>query len=165
MRRHLIGAVAALVLLAAGVTVHAAIPGSDGAIHACYVAGGGQIRVIDADHESCRPGEVPIQWTVAPSCPADTIQVVGVCIETTTRGFAKHRDAELDCAQNGRRLPTNGELTTFSQVPGMFVSGEFTDAVLNYSPAYYLTISGQLGLNGYAGSEARVSYRCVAERQ
>ena len=42
----------AMVVLAVGVT-YASIPGSDGAIHGCYAAGG-QLRVIDTDAgQSC----------------------------------------------------------------------------------------------------------------
>jgi len=46
--------------IAAGVA-YAAIPDEGGVLHACY-AKHGQLRLIDAGVENCRPGETPIWW-------------------------------------------------------------------------------------------------------
>ena len=63
-RRDLInvaaGAVAATAL-AGGIAV-AAIPSAGGVIHGCYQKNEGQLRVLDADTDSCRPSELPISW-------------------------------------------------------------------------------------------------------
>jgi hypothetical protein len=58
------GAIAALSMVI-GLTAPAAfgaIP-ENGVISACYAASNGNMRIIDATVSSCRPSEVPIQWS------------------------------------------------------------------------------------------------------
>jgi hypothetical protein len=74
MKRLIIGS-SALVVLALSAEVYAAVAGSDGKIHGCYVPPAGTIHVIDFDAGArCRPGEAPLEWPVASStgqtCPA-----------------------------------------------------------------------------------------------
>jgi hypothetical protein len=52
-------AIAALILAAGGLAV-AAIPGSDGTIHACYKKSGGSLRVVKGTQ--CRGDERPLTW-------------------------------------------------------------------------------------------------------
>src|SRR4051794_16460270 len=53
-------AIAALILAAGGLAV-AAIPGSDGSIHACYKKQGGDLRVVKGT--KCKDGERPLAWS------------------------------------------------------------------------------------------------------
>jgi hypothetical protein len=52
------------------------------------------------------------------SCPAGTIFHEGVCIERAERGPAPYNTANLDCLDEGGRLPTVAELQTFRNRPG-----------------------------------------------
>ena len=49
-------------LVAAGGVGHAQIPASDGAIHACYHAKKGRLRVVEAS-AACRKSERPLTWS------------------------------------------------------------------------------------------------------
>jgi hypothetical protein len=49
-------------LMAAGGVGHAQIPASDGAIHACYHAKKGRLRVVEAT-AACRKSERPLTWS------------------------------------------------------------------------------------------------------
>ena len=153
----------AMVVLAVGVT-YASIPGSDGAIHGCY-APGGQLRVIDTDAgQSCHPAEKAIQWAaVAPGCPAGTLPLLSVCIETTARAADFHFLAKLDCADERRRLPQPGELLAFREVDGITLSGsgEWTgDLADTGEPFRYVAISD--GGDGVEDVNHTLAYRCVA---
>jgi hypothetical protein len=102
-----------LALLGSAPRSDASIPGADGQIHACYQVNNGQVRVIDTDAgQSCRPSELAIQWRVAATlgCPVGTVLVINVCVETAARAAAPHFDAAPDCADEGKRLPSPGEL-------------------------------------------------------
>jgi hypothetical protein len=46
-------------------------------------------------------------------CPAGTVFHEGACIQTIKRSFANVSDAYTDCVDEGKRLPTYSELTTF----------------------------------------------------
>jgi hypothetical protein len=52
------------------------------------------------------------------SCPAGTLFHEGVCIERAERGPATYNTANLDCLDEGGRLPTVAELQTFRNRPG-----------------------------------------------
>ena len=54
--------VAAAGALAVSATALASIPGSDGAIHACYTKSGGALRVVDLDKDACGPKETLLGW-------------------------------------------------------------------------------------------------------
>lgn len=50
------------VLAVAGGVAYANIPDSNGVIHGCMHGNSGQLRVIDADSDSCRHHESPLDW-------------------------------------------------------------------------------------------------------
>jgi Collagen triple helix repeat (20 copies) len=63
--RHSLIAAAAAVLVAGGGIATAAIPDSDGVIHACYDAISGQVRIVDPETGSpkaCGKNEIAIDW-------------------------------------------------------------------------------------------------------
>jgi len=60
-RRFVLLAVGALAL--AGGLAYAAIPDSNGTIHACLLNNGEQVRIIDPSQQQCRPNETPISWS------------------------------------------------------------------------------------------------------
>jgi hypothetical protein len=150
-----------VLLLAAGVT-YASIPGSDGAIHACYLPGG-QLRLIDADaNQSCRPGETAIQWpAVSQGCPAGTLPFLGVCIEIAARSPDFHFFAALDCADELRRLPSPGELKAFREVDGITLSVEWTDDLADAAEPFRFVVVSESG-DGVATVDEEHVYRCVA---
>ena len=115
-----------------GAAVYATVPGADGQIHGCHQVNNGQLRVIDTDAgQTCRPAELAIQWRAGTTmaCPIGTAPVVNVCIEVEARSFANLPDAAGDCADEGRRLPSGGELMTFRVQPGITLAPtpEWTD--------------------------------------
>jgi hypothetical protein len=59
----LAGAIALSVALGGGAIAYASIPDSGGVIHGCYQMNVGNLRVIDSATESCRPSEVPLNWS------------------------------------------------------------------------------------------------------
>ena len=64
-------------------------------------------------------------------CPGGTRYYEGACIETAARGggaAAGFGNARQDCLEDGRRLPTLGELENFRLEPGITLSsaGEWT---------------------------------------
>jgi hypothetical protein len=63
-RRDLLGAAAGAVIatVLAGGVAWAAIPSQGGTINGCYQKVEGQLRVIDARSDTCRPSELPIAW-------------------------------------------------------------------------------------------------------
>jgi hypothetical protein len=61
-RRGAILAAAVLTVVAVGGAAVASIPGGGGVIHGCYAAKDGQLRVIDADKNTCPKGELAISW-------------------------------------------------------------------------------------------------------
>jgi len=54
--------VAGLLCLVTGGAAYAGLSGAGGAINGCYQKNNGQLRVIDAASDSCRPSETPITW-------------------------------------------------------------------------------------------------------
>lgn len=65
MRKRTLVFAAAGALLATAIVgglALAAIPGAGGVINGCYQKNEGQLRVIDAATDSCRPSEVPLSW-------------------------------------------------------------------------------------------------------
>jgi hypothetical protein len=154
----------AMVLAAVGVA-YATIPGSDSAIHACYMSGG-QLRVIDSDAgQSCRPGEAAIQWRAAVSlgCPPRTLPFIGVCLETASRTPTDHAHATLDCADEGMRLPSPGELIGFRDVDGitLALAGEWTDDLGLAAVEFRYVVVAKSG-DGVLDESNVIGYRCVA---
>jgi hypothetical protein len=117
-------------------------PGRDGTIKACYQKKGrdkGQLRVIERG-KRCRRSERGLRWSQrgrrgqqgsqgiqgergpqgpagepapVPSCPAGATLVAAVCVETQIRPEDKtYANAETECLDASRRLPTVAELQT-----------------------------------------------------
>jgi hypothetical protein len=126
--RHLAFAVG-LVLLVCGGVAYATIPDSGGMINGCYIKANGALRLIDTEAgQACTRAEIPIAWTKsAPTltCPEGTTAITGVCIESAVPSgrAGGHKDAVSDCADEGKRLPSIGELTAFARLPGVDLSG------------------------------------------
>jgi hypothetical protein len=165
----LIGLVTLAVVFAA--VVYASIPSADGAIHGCYQANGGQLRIVDADKEKgCRMGEVAIQWpaAAAPSCPAGTLRFVGVCIETAARPADDYVHATVDCADEAKRLPLPGELLGFRSIDGITLDsgGEWTNdlADTDAAPHFLYAVVGD-AIEGVVESTNFQAYRCVTGPQ
>jgi hypothetical protein len=83
-------------------------------------------------------------------------------METTERGPARHSAAEDDCSDDGRRLPSGGELRTFADADGItLTSGHWTDDVADTTTAFrYFAVSD--GGNGTHEASDELLYRCVA---
>jgi hypothetical protein len=132
----------ALLSAAFVIAIYASVPGADGLIHGCYQANTGQLRVVDADTGTgCRVAEVAGAWpatALALACPAGTRSFVGVCIETTARPPDLISNAKSDCADEGKRLPSPGELLGFRELDGITLSadGEWTDDLGDTDPHF-----------------------------
>jgi hypothetical protein len=138
---------------------------ADDAVHACYVPGNGQLRVI-GPFATCRPNEVEVALAVASAleCRPGTTRFVGVCIENGARTPEDHGEATETCAAVGGRLPSGGELQGFREVPGILLAtdGEWTDDlgdVTVFSPFAYLAVT-QTG-NGVVAATEDFAFRCV----
>ena len=96
-------------------------------------------------------------------CPTSTAYFEGACIERAGRAAAIAVDADLDCAGEGRRIPTVAELEGFRKEPGITLDGAY-----EWTSAYHL--SGGSGVRGvvnenetaYTGDASSHTYRCVA---
>jgi hypothetical protein len=172
--------IAALVLATAGGVAYATIPDSSGLIHGCYskfVGSGptlvttGQLRVIDTDlGQTCKPTEQALNWNQSGppgppgpplSCPAGTTAFIGVCIDSSARTADAHDDAEEDCADEGRRLPSGGELTAFNAQATLATGGEWTDDLGATEGAFRYFFVAENG-NGVKNFFEDLAYRCVA---
>lgn len=154
------------VLVAGGIAT-AAIP-SGGTISGCYDKVSGKLRLIDSqDGQQCTKNESAISWQQSArlACPGGTTLAMGVCIENTSRAAASHGSAEEDCADEGRRLPSPGELNTWAATPGVTLAsgGEWTDDLgdIATSSTFKYFVIGDPG-NGVAEAFDSVAYRCVA---
>jgi hypothetical protein len=110
-------------------------------------------------------------------CPAGTLGVADVCVETQQRAATTYRGARSDCGavdgppRAGRRVPTYGELAqalTFDQVQ-LATGGELTSEVYpsGSSPGSVdvMYISGEAGSIGLVpdGPGGEKAFRCVAD--
>ncbi len=98
------------------------------------------------------------------SCPAGTTLFIGVCIENAARDAATQPDATDVCADEGRRLPSGGELQAFREAPGItLASGEWTDDVADITrfSVFAIFVVTETG-NGVAEAFDDLAYRCVA---
>ena len=130
--RTLAAALAVFVLAVGGGVAYANIPDRDGIYDAC-LSTAGTLRLIDSEAgQECRRGETPISWSQGArlACPDGMIMSTGVCIETSARAADIRPDAEDDCADEGRRLPSPGELKTARVLEEIDLgNGEWTDDV------------------------------------
>ena len=173
-RRGLVVVLAVCLLAVGGGVSFATIPDRDGVYDACLTTAG-TLRLIDTEAgQACRKGETAISWSQGArlACPAGTIMSTGVCIETTPRAADVVPDAFVDCADEGRRLPSQGELRTARLLDEIDLgSGEWTDDVADINRIDQST--GQpFGDFSYSSVSERGSgveqafdpqpYRCVA---
>lgn len=91
--RLLVALVLGLILGGAGsAVVLAAIPGSDGAIHACYRTSNGSMRIIDDASQSCASSETAISWSQNGSGPEPGDMVQNLVGADFTRSDLAYRD-------------------------------------------------------------------------
>ncbi len=88
-----------------------------------------QVAVGDTPLRPCTPAQIQVHLGGQLVCPDGTTPFVGVCIENTARTADDHHNATEDCAADGRRLPSGGELQGFQKLPGITLAagGEWTD--------------------------------------
>ena len=104
----------------------------------------------------------------AAACPAGTRQIVGVCIETTPRASTGYGLALLDCAGEGRRLPTQGELTAYDSIvytgnqttQREWVEPSWIDSGTEYANYVVALANGAMGF-GSSDINTNYEYRCV----
>lgn len=154
-----------LALLGLAVFGLAPAPVAAETVHACVKVNSGNVRIVSADHP-CNPSEAPLSWggSASLACPADTTLSIGVCLENAARTPAPQRDAALDCADEGRRLPTTGELLAFRELPGITLTGngEWADDVIDYSAGVFSYLIVSDTAIGFEGAAFPTAYRCVA---
>jgi hypothetical protein len=111
-------------LLLGGSVAYAAIPDSQGVIHACRNAKSGALRVIDTDKgQTCGKDEAALSWNqtgpqgpAGPAGPAGTPGVSGYEIILTTRdvvvdaGQIYYGDFDTACADHNKRPVGGGGL-------------------------------------------------------
>ena len=165
--RHLALVVGLAVLVVGGSVAYANIPDSRGLIHGCYDKTNGILRVIDTEAgQTCKRSEQPTAWAASSprlTCPEGTIASTGVCFDDTSRAAAAHGDAEDDCADDGMRLPSGGELTTFVELDGVDLdAGHWTDDVadIDAEPVFMYFFVADPG-NGASVTDSEKPYRCV----
>ena len=161
--------VAALVVALGGVA-GASIPGSDGTVSGCYNKKTGLVRVIDAEAgQACTPGENGILLASTDEsgnrlrCPTGSTLFIGVCMGQEARAANVHGVASRDCADEAGRLPSEGEMRSYRDQPGVTVSSfEWTDELgdTNSGSTFLYAVAGE---GGSAVEEALepLPYRCV----
>jgi hypothetical protein len=189
-----LGILALIVALAgAGAVAMASVPGGDGSITGCYKTASphqGTLRVIDAEAgQSCARGELRIRFAAVDSngkvanadrldgldssayrlsCPAGTSLFLGVCLEDRPRGADEHANATRDCADEARRLPSEGEMRAYRAQPGITIAPfEWTDELSDTDVAsgFLYAIVGSEGSAVDEGFGNDYPYRCVAGPQ
>jgi len=189
-----LGILALVVALAGvGAVAMASVPGADGSITGCYKKTSpnqGRLRVIDAEAgQSCSSGEQRIRFAAVDStgkvanadrldgldssayrlsCPAGTSLFLGVCLEDQPRAADNHGDASRDCADEARRLPSEGEMRAYRAQPGVTIApfewtDELSDTDVESSFLYAVVGSGGSAVAEAFGND--YPYRCVAGPQ
>ena len=160
---------AALVVALGGVA-GASIPGSDGTVTGCYNKKTGLIRVIDAEAgQACTPGENRILLASTDEsgnrlrCPSGSTLFIGMCMSQDARPAKTHGEATRDCADEAGRLPSEGEMRSYRDQPGVTVADfEWTDDLgdITFSSTFVYAVAGE---GGSAVQEAfdPMPYRCV----
>jgi hypothetical protein len=106
--------------------------------------------------------------TFKDTCPPGTMLAAGGCMETSTRGQASWVNANKDCGNLGRRLPTPGELVAAFATPGITAAAEITsDIYISDGDGSTLTqIMAVVTAAGSVGGQADLgtvaAYRCMA---
>lgn len=97
-------------------------------------------------------------------CPAGSSLFIGICLEDHPRAADWHFDASRDCADEARRLPSEGEMRAFRAQPDVDIARfEWTDE-LSDTDVESVFLYAIVGSGGSAVSKATDSfpYRCVA---
>ena len=138
------------------------------ALLALFVALGGTALALERNSVKSKhiaPGAVKKSDTngkLRLKCPGGTRYHEGACIETAFRpATATHVNARSDCLEEGRRLPTLGELENFRLEPGIALSTqeEWTSHFVAFNTVMTIDEGGNLDDVGTSDS---VPYRCVA---
>lgn len=191
MRKPSAGTVLGTVALAVAVSGVAwgAIPSANGAITGCYNMRSGFLRVIDEEAgQECGAGERIIRFAAVDgagrvadadrldgldssayllSCPAGTTLYLNLCFELETRAVDHQVNATNDCADEGRRLPSEGEMRSFRELDGTggvsIERFEWTDE-LGDTDAESVFLYAIVGTGGSGVDQAFDDhpYRCVA---
>ncbi|MGE0065855.1 MAG: hypothetical protein AB7T48_00730 [Solirubrobacterales bacterium] len=102
-------------------------------------------------------------------CPAGTRRTVGVCFETSPREATGYGLALLDCAGEGKRLPSQGELTAYDSLAYTgsqttqreWVEPSWIDAGVEKANYVVALNNGALGF-GSSEANTNYQYRCVS---
>jgi hypothetical protein len=140
------------------------------ALLALFVALGGTALALDRNTVKSKhiaPGQVKLSDVsdkLRFGCPKKTRYHEGACLEPKARGTHGWEDAVDDCRDEGRRLPTIAELSTFRREPGVVIgsggSQEWTDnADANSNNAWTVNGEGSVTVS-FATND--LPYRCVA---
>ena len=157
-------------LVALGSVAGASIPSANSSITGCYNKKTGLLRVIDKDAgQACTPGEAEILIASVDStgnrlrCPAGSTLFLGVCFGQQARTAANHIVASNDCNDEGKRLPSEGEMRAFVDLPGVTASGfEWTDELsdTDVESTFLYAVAGESGSAVSAATDPQ-PYRCV----
>jgi hypothetical protein len=157
-------ALVGLVALGLAPSPVAAETGND-VIHACVKRKSGKLRIVGAN-DTCNPSEMPLTWSpsASPACPAGTTLSIGACLENASRPPATQSSAANDCADEGRRLPSTGELLAFRALPGITLeaNGEWADDVIDFTAGVFTYLVVSDVATGFDGAAFPNAYRCVA---
>jgi hypothetical protein len=190
IRKPSVGAVlgtVALVVALSGVAL-ATIPSANGSIAGCYNMRTGLLRVIDAEAgQQCGPQEKAISFAAVDgagrvadadrldgldsdayrlTCPDDTTLYLGLCFELEARAADHQINATRDCADEARRLPSEGEMRSFRTLDGTggvsIENFEWTDE-LSDTDVESVFLYAVVGTGGSAvdGAFDDHPYRCV----
>lgn len=161
---------AAALVVALGGVAGASIPGSDGNVSGCYNKKTGLVRVIDAEAgQACTPGENAIRLASTDEsgnrlrCPSGSTLFIGVCMGQQSRAPGAHGEATRDCADEAGRLPSEGEMRSYRDQPGVTVSSfEWTDELgdTNSASTFLYAVAGEGG-SAVAEASRPLPYRCV----
>jgi hypothetical protein len=108
-----------------------------------------------------------ISGDAKPRCPAATIAVAGACLEAAKRSKTSSISAIADCARDGLRLPSVGELAAFNAGLTAENESEWADALFETASAKTggafigRTDKGGLILGVGNGTQQEHPYRCV----
>lgn len=96
-------------------------------------------------------------------CPPGTTKEAGGCIEKTTRGSANWANANITCADRGRRLPTAGELLAAFQNPKVTPATEITSNIhIDDGSHRMMVVTSASTIGGQVNLDTVASYRCIA---
>ena len=103
----------------------------------------------------------------AVGCPAGTVPVITLCVETDLRPQGRLVEAIADCAVEDRRLPTLAELVALSTLNVALAKPELTGDVFFDKDVITATVltgsTSELHPDRVAAAD-KVAYRCVAGR-